>query len=151
MSYHGIVFLHLALVKCPGLRIIAPGNLSSFRKGPRKVFVATFLVSFAFLLIVADPFGRNLPTIGAVVAHLRKTGDRAGLQHDGKSQRLPHSLQGEELFVWFSQFHSLFDNAFNSFDLARQKIDGLLVDLAGQCQVFVLFKETAQCDLSSTF
>ena len=92
MRYHGVGLLHLALVKCPGLRIVTPGNLGSFGKRPRQVFVAAFLVPFAFLLIVADLFGRNFPAVGAVVANLRKAGDRAGLQHDRKSQRLSHSL-----------------------------------------------------------
>ena len=101
MRYHSVGLLHLALVICPGFRIVTPGDLGSFGKGPRQVFVAAFLVPFAFLLIVADPFGRNLPAVGAVVADLREATDRAGLQHDGQSQRLSHALQGEEFFVWF--------------------------------------------------
>jgi len=99
MRDHRIGFLHLTLVKCSGLWIIAPGNLGSFGKGPRQVFVAAFLVSFAFFLVVADPFGRNLPAVGAVVADLHKTADRTGLKHDGKSQRLTHALHREELFI----------------------------------------------------
>ncbi len=141
MRYHGVGLLHLALVKCPCFGIIAPGDLGSLGKCPRQIFVAAFLVPFALFFIVADPFGRNFPTVGAIVAHLRKAGDRAGLQHDRKSQGLPHALHGEELFVLFAQLHSFFDNVFDGFDLARQKIDGLLADLAGQCQVFVLIKE----------
>jgi hypothetical protein len=46
MRYHSVGLLHLALVKCPGFRIIAPGNLGSFGKGPRQVFVAAFLAAF---------------------------------------------------------------------------------------------------------
>ena len=141
MGYHSISFLHLALVKCPGLRIIAPGDLGSFGKGPRQVFVAAFLVSFAFLLIVADPFGRNFSAVGTIVANLRKAADRSGLQHDGKSQRLTHSLQGEEFFVLFAQLHSFFDNGFDGFDLACQKVYRFFADLASQGQVFVLFKK----------
>ena len=64
MCYHSVGLLHLALVKCPGLRIIAPGDLGSFGKGPRQVLVAAFLVPFALLLIVADPFGRHFPAVG---------------------------------------------------------------------------------------
>ena len=141
MRDHRVGLLHLALVKCPGLRIVPPGDLGSFGKGPCQVFVAAFFVALAFFLIVADPFGRNFPAVGTVVADLRKTADRTGLQHDGKSQRLTHALHREELFILVAQLHSFFDNAFDGFDLARQKIYGFLADLAGQCQVFVLFKK----------
>ena len=116
MRYHCVGLLHLALVKCPGLRIITTGDLGSFGKSPRKVFVAAFFVPFAFLLIVADPFGRNFPAVGALVANLRKATDRAGLQHDRKSQRFTYAVKGEELFVRLAQLYSLFDNVFNSFD-----------------------------------
>ena len=85
MGHHEVALSRLPSVVSPGLFIIAPGTLGSFREGPSQISVPVLLVPFPFSLPVAGPFAGHLSAIGSIIAHPGKTADGPGLQHDGQT------------------------------------------------------------------
>lgn len=141
VRHHPVRLLYLVIIISPRVIIVPPGQLSGFRESPSKVLVAVLLVPGALLLVVADPFGRNLPAIGHVVAHLGKAADRSGLQHDRKAQNLPDAGFGQKTVIGFSKVYLLLYDGLDRLDLAGKEIDALFADLAGQGQILVPFQE----------
>ncbi len=69
------------------------------QKKPCKILIAVLFVALAFCFVVAGPFGTNFTAIGDVISHFRKTADRTGLQHDGKSQDLPDTGNRQKITI----------------------------------------------------
>src|SRR6266850_8535114 len=86
----------LALVETLGLRAVAQRKACRFYEGPSEVLVAILGVAFAFFLTIALPQAVNATAVGTEIAHLCKTRDVAGLEHDGRRQRLPDSGHGRQ-------------------------------------------------------
>lgn len=99
MRHHPVRLLRLAVIIGPRILVISPGDLRSLREGPGKVLVAALLVAFAFLFFVADPLGRDLPTIGYIVADFREPADRPGFQHNREPQDLSDAGFGQKTIV----------------------------------------------------
>ena len=118
MGNHAIRSADLTVVKCLGHLIITASHFAGLGKGPGKVFVPVFAVSFTFFLVVALPDGRHLATVGRKIAHLGKAFYGARFQHNGQGQNLADSWDGLQSQKRFSQFHFVQHNRFYFPDLA---------------------------------
>ncbi len=137
VGYRDVRLLHLAIIKCPGLSIIASGDLSSLGKGPCKVLVAALLVSFPFDLVVADPLTRHLPAIRDIVACFGKPSDGTRFKHDRKGENLTDTRNGEQHLIRFAKIYPFHNRRLNSPNLAGEEIYALFAHLARQCQILV--------------
>lgn len=110
------------MIKTFGLFVKTNREVGSLNKSPSQILIAVFAVALTFLFTVAQFFTADAAAIGGEVAHLRKSTNVAGLQHDGERQDFTYATDAQQMAVAGVQLRLLQYGLLHHLDLLVQGI-----------------------------